>query len=213
MRTKTLLLTVALVAAGAASSMAQVYSQNAVGYINLSIPSGFSMISNQLKPGNANYSLASLIPTPPPGTVFYKFANVGGYSQSVFDDLDLAWTNPNMTVDLGGGGFILSPSAFTLTLVGDVPQGSLSTPTPLGFSVVSSQVPQAGQIQASLGFTPNPGDVVYRFSNISGYSQSVFDDLDLVWLPSEPSVSVGEAFFVLKAPGPSTAWTRAFSVN
>ena len=46
MRTKTLLLTAALSAAGIATSMAQVYSANAVGYVNKLIPTGFSMIAN-----------------------------------------------------------------------------------------------------------------------------------------------------------------------
>jgi hypothetical protein len=49
MRTKTLLLTAALAVAGLSSASAQVYSVNAVGYINLSLPKGFSMICNQLK--------------------------------------------------------------------------------------------------------------------------------------------------------------------
>ena len=46
MRTKTLLLTAALSAAGIASSMAQVYSVNAVGYVNTPLVTGFNLISN-----------------------------------------------------------------------------------------------------------------------------------------------------------------------
>src|SRR5947199_53123 len=38
MRTKTLLLSAALTAAGVCSSLAQVYSVNAVGYVNLTVP-------------------------------------------------------------------------------------------------------------------------------------------------------------------------------
>src|SRR5947207_10303632 len=56
MRTKTLLLTAALAAAGAASAMAQnVYSVNAVGYANVSVPSGFSMIACPFEQTSGDY--------------------------------------------------------------------------------------------------------------------------------------------------------------
>src|SRR5688500_9409874 len=72
MRTKTLLLTAALTAAGVATSMAQVYSVNMVGYINHTIPSGFSMLANQLNNSPDN-KVVTLFPAPPEGTQVYKF--------------------------------------------------------------------------------------------------------------------------------------------
>jgi hypothetical protein len=129
-----------------------------------------------------------------------------------FDGDDLVWTpNGNDTIDLGKGVFINSPTATTLTFVGEVPQGTLVTPTPLGFSITSSQVPQAGQISTALGFPGEPGDQVYKFS-AAGYQIYTFDGDDLVWTPSQPSIGVGESFFLNKA-GSSTTWTRTFSVN
>jgi len=210
MRTKTLLLTAALMAAGVASSMAQVYSVNAVGYVNLSIPGGFSMIANQfIAP---SYKIKDLIPNPPPGTVLYLFSNTGGYDVQTFDDIDLVWSpNPNATLNLGGGAFILSPSLFNLTFVGEVPQGTLNTATPAGFSILSSQVPQSAPI-SNLGLVGEPADVLYKFSNTAGYVVYTFDDIDLVWSPNEPSMGVGESFFLLKS-GPSRTWTRTFTVN
>jgi len=210
MRTKTLLLTAALMAAGVASSMAQVYSVNAVGYVNLSIPGGFSMIANQFVA--PSYKIKDLIPNPPPGTVLYLFSNTGGYDVQTFDDLDLVWSpNPNATLNLGGGAFILAPSTFNLTFVGEVPQGTLNTPTPAGFSILSSQVPQSAPV-STLGLVGEPADVVYKFSNTAGYVVYTFDDLDLVWSPNEPSMGVGESFFLLKS-GPTRNWTRTFTVN
>ena len=92
MRTKTLLLTAALTAAGALTSMAQVYSVNIVGYINLNVPSGFSMIANQLNAATDN-TLETLMPTVPENTTIYKFnpalrAGLGGYDQ-------YQWTSDN----------------------------------------------------------------------------------------------------------------------
>lgn len=189
--------------------MAQVYSVNAVGYVNLSLPAGFSMIANQFT--QTNYSLNALIPNPPPATQIYKFTGTG-YSIYTFDDIDLVWLpNGNDTLDLGGGVFISLPSAATITFVGEVPQGTLVTPTPTGFSIRSSQVPQAGSVSA-LGFQGEAADQIYKL--VSGaYQIFTFDDIDLVWLPSEPALAVGESFFLSKAPGGSPNWTRTFTVN
>jgi len=210
MRTKTLLLTAALIAAGAASSMAQVYSVNAVGYVNLTIPKGFSMSANQFVA--PSYKISDLIPSPTPGTILYKFANVGGYTLDTFDEFDLVWTDPNLTLPLGGGFFIFTSAPFNVTFVGEVPQGTLTTATPKGYSIVSSQVPQAGGVD-TLGYNGEPGDIIYRFSNTSGYTLYTFDEFDLVWTPSIPSVNVGEAFFLFKGVANNTVWTRNFTVN
>jgi len=208
MRTKTLLLTAALMAAGVASSMAQVYSVNAVGYVNLSIPKGFSMVANQFT--QPSYTLGALIPNPPPSTVVYKYTPAG-YLIYTFDDIDLVWyPDANGTIPLGSGVFVLAPSQFNLTFVGEVPQGTLTTPTPHGFSIVASQVPQAGTV-GTLGLQGEPADVIYKYT-ASGYLIYTFDDIDLVWYPAEPNINVGEAFFLLKN-GPAVSWTRNFTVN
>ena len=75
MKTKTLLLAAALAATGAVSGVAQtVYSVNAVGFVNLVIPPGFSINSNPLNA--ADNSVAALFPSVPVGSAIYKF--VGG---------------------------------------------------------------------------------------------------------------------------------------
>jgi hypothetical protein len=209
MRTKALILTAAVGAMSIASSMAQVYSVNAVGYVNISAPAGFSMIAHQFVVPSR--TLNSILPAPLAGTQIYKYTP-SGYLIYTFDGDDLVWTpNGNDTIDLGKGVFINSPAATTLTFDGEVPQGTLVTPTPAGFSITSSQVPQSGQISTALGFPAEGGDQVYQFT-ASGYQIYTFDADDLVWSPSQPSLAVGESFFLNKA-GSSTTWTRTFSVN
>ena len=209
MRTKTLLLTVALVAAGAASSMAQVYSQNAVGYINLNLPQGFSMIANQLKSGGN--TLAEVIPNPPPGTLVYKLVGAN-FVIGTFDEFDLNWgANAGLAVPPGTGLFIALPNPATVTFVGEVPQGSLSTPTPTGFSLVGSQVPQAGPV-TDLNLIAGPGDTIYKFAN-NNYSIFTFDEFDLAWTPSIPNLAVGEGIYLNRVAGSPATWARTFSVN
>ena len=167
------------------------------------------MIANQLK--TPNNTLAEVLPNPPPGTLVYKLVGAN-FIVSTFDEFDLNWgANANLAMGPGTGFFIALPSAATITLVGEVPQGNLSTPTPTGFSIVGSQVPQAGTVTA-LGLVPGPGDTVYKFVN-NNYSISTFDEFDLMWLPSVPSMSVGEGFYLSRVSGSPTTWTRTFSVN
>jgi len=114
----------------------------------------------------------------------------------------------------GEGGFFKSPVATTLTFVGEVLQGSLVNPLPAvgTLGVRSSQVPQAGLITTDLKFPGEPFDQVYKYAG--SWSESHFDDLDLVWYPTEPSFGVGEALMVHKASTSTiTTWARNFTVQ
>lgn len=209
MRTKTLLLTAALGVAGIATSMAQVYSVNAVGYVNVAVPTGFSLIANPLDAGAGNNTIVKLFANVADGTTIYKFNNATGqYSVNVNDGGE--WGNPSDTLEPGDGAFIKNPgAATTVTFVGEVKQGHLTTAIPAGFSIKSSQVPQSGQLDTALGFPAADGDVVYRFNNASSqYIVSVNDGGE--W-SNIPTPNVGEAFFVKKVA--ATSWVRDFSVN
>jgi hypothetical protein len=208
MRTKTLLLTAALGAVGLTSSVAQqVFSVNAVGFVNVAVPPGFSMIANPLNaPTN---TVPALFAGVPDGTTIYKF---DGTSYSV-NSLDLGeWGNPAQTLVPGEGAFIRNPGTtpFTVTFVGEVMQGSLSNPIPAGFSIKSSQVPQSAALDTVLGFPAADGDIVYQFSNAQ--NTYVIHALDLgEWSGGAPVPAVGESFFVKKVAAGN--WTRTFSVN
>jgi hypothetical protein len=199
-------------AAGVATSMAQVFSVNAVGYINVSVPPGFSLIANQLN--NGDNKVTTLIPTAPEGTTVYKFTGAG-YDIISFDSLENAWlpaaTAANLTLSPGEGAFIrnVGQNPLPITFVGEVPTGSLSNPIPAGFSIRSSQVPQAGTL-TELGFPAKPNDTVYQFDGTK-YIINTFDELDNAWLPAVPTVKVGESFFVRKQA--ADTWTRTFNVN
>jgi hypothetical protein len=210
MRTKTLFLTAVLSIAGALTASAQVYSVNAVGYVNISFPRGFSMFANPLKA--ADNTLAKLIPTAPAGTVVYKFnPATGSYSTATFDDLENAWTGAAILLLPGEGAFVSAPSAFQNTFVGEVMQGTaLTTQLPAGFSIASSQVPQEGRIDTVLGFPSVEGATIYQFDNATGgYKTAAYDFGE--WGPVVPTPKVGEAFWA-KMPA-ATAWTRDFNIN
>ena len=223
MRTKALFLAAALSAAGVATSMAQVYSVNAVGYVNQTIPSQFSMIANPLvAPSN---TLNALFPpaSMPPGLGFYKFVG-GGFQISIVDEFDVIWVKNGIpdgdteTLAFGDGAFLFNPgSSFTLTWVGEVAQGTpVSNPAPTGFSVKSSKIPQSGLVTTDLAFTPTAGDIIQKFNSAGQtFETYIFDEFDLIWvrdgLPNQPSLAIAEsAFFNLVAPN---SWNRNFTVN
>jgi hypothetical protein len=222
MRTKTLLLTAALSAAGIATSMAQVYSVNAVGYVNTDLLPGFTLISNPLdnKTGNTIQNLfgTGINGSIPQGLIVYYFnSTTDTFVSASYDDIDQAFlpaANAATVVPPGEGVFVLNPSANTIkvTFVGEVPQGAASNQQlPQGFSIKASTVPIAGPV-TTMSFPAAQGDIIYEWDPVADkYVSNSFDDIDNTWLPAVPNIDVGEAFFLFK--NAATTWTRNFSVN
>lgn len=195
------------------AAMAQaVYSQNVVGYVNVTVPANsFALIANQLDSGDN--TLQSLIPTAPAGTQFFKFSG-SGWTGYTYDDLDEAWL-PAETVTLnpGEGGFVKNNTAsdITVTFVGEVLQGTITVDLPAGFAVRSNPIPQAGGA-SEIGIPAEAGDQIFQYASGAGYTGYTFDDLDNAWLPAPgPNFEVGESFFIRK--NSAASWTREFSVN
>jgi hypothetical protein len=214
MRTKTLLLIAAFGAAGAATSMAQVFSVNAVGYVNKTVPANsYMMVSNPLKA--ATNTVNALFTGVPAGFQVYVYTPGKGYDTATFDDLEggFVGTAANMEITPGEGVFVRNPTtaAVTVTFVGEVPQGTLVTPLVAGLQIVSSQVPQAGTPQ-QLGYVGEVGDQIYQFNaTTQKYDVATFDDLVNDWDPAPKVVDVGDAFFLSKTK--AGQWTRTFNVN
>jgi hypothetical protein len=215
MRTKTLLLTAALSAAGIATSMAQaVYSVNAVGYVNTTLVPGFNLISNPLNNTEPNGNQVQvLFASLPNNSAVYLWTGNGFTIAS--KDPDFGWDPADVasrTLMPGQGAFVNIPAGAgnqTVTFVGEVPQGTLSTPLPVGFSIVSSQVPQEGTAQ-ELNYVPATGDALYFWTG-NGYNAIGWDADFGEYTSPLPTLDVGEAFFVSRATAGS--WNRTFSVN
>jgi hypothetical protein len=122
MRTKALLLTGVLGAAlGSASLMAQVYSLNAVGYINVTLPAGFSLIADplydptsltntgSLGAGLANYISPVLDNTMGASTNSFVNCQVFKYVQSGSSYYEWGFTKGSIKAYLAGTGPALAP--------------------------------------------------------------------------------------------------------
>jgi uncharacterized protein YukE len=176
MRTKTLLLTAALGAAFVASSMAQVYSVNIVGYANVSLPAGqFRLVSNPLDDGtNTVVSLGAQLANKSAiqtwnGTSFDAFnkSAAGAFS---------GW-NTNTSIPVGQGFFIRSSNSITYTFVGNVivnPPGTNTTALPAGLFVLKgSAIPFSGDIAGPNAL--NLGPSLANKSTIQTWNGSGFD--------------------------------------
>ena len=213
MKTKALLAAGLIMAASAASSLAQtVYSVNAVGFVNVTCPPGFSIITNPLE-ASTNTVKALMPATLPSLSAVFKFDSAGGAFQGSIHLGGGNWTANSMTLVPGEGFFFKNPSTtnITITFLGNVKQGTLSTPLPQGFSLVASQVPQAGLVKTDLGMPAGLLDSVFRYNNgTSQYDGYVF--IGGTWTGGgEPTINVGEGFFVKKQSAAS--WDRTFSVS
>jgi len=224
MRTKTLLLTASIMAAGLGASMAQVYSVNAVGYVNKTFPNGgLALVSNPLN--TTNNTLNSILPNVPVDTQMYRFNGASYNDAEFFVDTSTGWLdgggNPSTTVLKPGEGFFLAfppgSGSVTITFVGEVPQGSLTNPVPTGFSIRAQQVPQVIGLSAA-GFPAHVDDVLYFWNYASqGWKDAVQYLGGGSWVDTgtgdtfDPAPAVAEGFFASESAGAN--WTRTFTVN
>ena len=226
MRTKTLITSAVLSIAGAAALQAQVYSVNAVGYINLDVAPGFNLLANQLN--NGDNTVSDLFAGHDMFMSVYKHdATTGAYTINNYEPPsapgagDEFWDDPDMTLSPGEGFWLrnLDASGFTLTLVGEVPQGMLEVGIEPGYNLVASPVPQAGLLQTDLGLPVQDFDSVLRHSptvpspglgDTGTYTSYETDDAG--WLTEEPMVEVGEGIWFRNLNDAKT-WTRDFNVN
>jgi len=213
MRTKTLILSALLgLAASPLLAQSNVYSVNAVGYVQVQFPANqFVAVANPLN--TTNNTIGGLFKTLPDFTAFYKF---NGASYDIATYAFGGWDNPQYTLNPGEGGFIKASANYTNTFVGEVLQGSLTNNFNSGFSMRSSMVPQTGTADA-LGLTAamQDFDAIYQYNSASS-SYDIYTYAFGSWSgPNNgtvpPTIPVASSFF-LQSSGPRT-WVRNFSVN
>jgi len=221
MRTKTLILS-ALLAMAASPLLAQtnVYSVNAVGYVQqVYTPGLLTMIANPLN--TTNNSLGAIFNTAVPNqTQVFKW---NGQTFDIATRVRGAWDHPEYTLNPGEGAFVqLGGSvSYTNTWVGEVMQGSLTNSTSAsGYYMKSSIVPQAGDAD-SLGLTAvlQNQDAVYEYDAANNIYQ-IWSRVRGAWADPQggntpPPINVAQSFFLFTGSvnGGVRSWVRNFSVN
>jgi len=201
--------------------MAQVYSLNIVGYVNVPVPSGYSILANPLSAGVTNG--ANEIMTPIDGEQILTW-NGAGYDYVSFDsgfggwiDADFNPANPP-SLPPGRGFFFFNPgSSATVTFVGQVvpsPGVTNSLTLPSGYSLVGSPLPvTTTAITAAPARLPiidglqmlEWGGAAYIYSSYdSGFGGWIDADFNP---KAEPGYTVGTGFFFYN-PGSDAPWLQ-----
>ncbi|HEY3854421.1 MAG TPA: hypothetical protein VGO67_08525 [Verrucomicrobiae bacterium] len=232
MRTKTMLLSALLGTLGSVSLMAQstnVYSLNAVGYINVTVQPGFNIVSCPLIASPDN-TLNTLLPQTANAYAkwqFWTFSPVTGYTEVIGKQSAWSGTLANAgtnTLNPGQAAWLFNPgtSASNITFVGTVPSSNTTTLTHGSFNLVSSALPVSGVISNKvnlMGFEGAAGkDQFWQYipgtGAGTGFQESIFK-LG-VWTGNAGDATqgtVGGGFFYFNAQATDTTWTQNFSVS
>jgi hypothetical protein len=132
---------------------------------------------------------------------------------------DLAFALTATTLSPGEGGFISLPNGTSadVTMVGEVPQGTLSVDLVQNFQIISQVTPQSVGIEAT-GFPAGDGDTALFWDPVAqAFAEPLtfyagYGWADLAFALNDPTPALGEAFFYNRVSGTDT-WTRTFSVN
>jgi hypothetical protein len=214
MRTKTLLLAAAALAVSAGISMAQTYSQNVVGYVNLTLnASGYTALNVPVDYDGTgtNNVLTNILSgaTLPNGTIIEAWSTGGGsFSANTYGptakNTTPHWASPGVIYNPGEGLFVYNPSNYTVnvTVVGTVLQGGLTNGyiNQAGYSLVGSQFPVAGGISSTYGYKPSLGDL-FESWNAGSFSANTYGTTAKNTTPhwssgAEPQLTIGQAAFI-----------------
>jgi hypothetical protein len=220
MKTQTLLIAAAALAAGVMSSHAQVYSQNIVGYVNIPLVVGNNLIANQLDYDGTgtNNTVNTVFPNGLPNKtiisawnpntatfVTAEYFSTSGWNSGTNSPLVYSALQP-------GSGFFIKVSAPTnITLVVNVITGTNTYPVPAGLTVVAPSAPIAGTLDTTNGFKPNNKDIVDVWvpATSSFTAHEYFTTSG--WGGGDPQLAVGQSVF-LKSTA-NTNWTQVLNVQ
>lgn len=223
MRTKTLLIAAAALAATVITSEAQVYSANIVGYVNVvsPVPNQYALFANPLDNGTNN--LTSLFPTAPNGTSVELWQPGTGSFQLASKSFG-NWST-NLNIPVGTGFFLKYPVAsgiVTNTFVGNVvvqtpnatlgaPSGTNTTSLPVVYVLVGSTFPYSGTLTDTGDNTLNLNPVLPNGSSVevwNGTSYQLASKSFGSW-STNLNLSVGQGFFI-KAKN-ATNWVESLT--
>jgi len=223
-----MLLSALLGTLGSVSLMAQstnVYSLNAVGYINVTIEPGYNIVSCPLiaSPNNAISNLLNNSTGEFKKWQFYSWSpSAGTYTQDT--GVGSAWgSGGSETLNPGQAAWLFNPSntPVTVTFVGTVPSGSLTnTLAPSSFNLVSSILPTSGDIVTNslMNFTTEvKKDQVYVWTpGTSLTSPGSYTQYTAVasGFPTHPVLpTVGTGFWYFNSTNVANNWVENFSVG
>jgi hypothetical protein len=220
-RVKSLLLaSVAIFLSLLLSEAQNIYSENVVGYANISLTNGFNLVANNFDfdGTGTNNTIDSVVGTNMPnGTKVYAFsATAGGYSSATFLAASRTWGGSN-AVAIGmqpGNAFWLRigptvPLPQTLTTVGNVLVGTNMVPVAQNgvFQLMGSTIPVGGPLTTNLGYVPANADKTFQWDPVAqSWTVRTYSARFNTWAGGVPLLRVGEGFWLISHSNAS--WTQ-----
>jgi hypothetical protein len=233
MRTKTVLLSALLAGIGSVSVMAQtnVYSLNAVGYINVTLSPGFNIVSCPLivtdPSGAADNTISNLLGPNTNGQ--YKKWQIYSWNPLAVppsfvqeSGTPSGWANGGTnTISPGQAVWIENPSnsvSPTVTFVGTVPTGTLTNPIYPGFNLLGSIVPASGDLLTNvildLTNTPTKKDQIYTYNPLTtNFTQYSAGGSPAAWSSDPILPNVGTGFWYESQATHTNYWVENYSVS
>jgi len=217
----------AALAAGVATSMAQnVYSLNIVGYYNVPLTVGhpFTAVCAQLVNGTPQNRADFIVPYAD-GDSINTFANFSYHESDMDSGSSTGWTDPATASDLPltalpilspGRGFFYGNNGgrTNITFVGQVPTGTNNVTVLSGLTLVGSMLPYSGLISTtnasnSINLVVPDGTAINTFNGVTFHETDRDSGSGTGWTDAatasdtpEPTMAVGQAFFVNNAAAP-----------
>jgi subtilisin family serine protease len=192
--------------------IASLKSCNAVGYVDVSLPAGSSMIANPLEA--VDNRVCAVLTNVPNGAGLLKWDELNDewFQTNTFSST-YGWSDTNMTLAPGEGALLNVSAATNQSFVGEFPQGYLINPVPSGWSIRGSKLPTSGGVASGLGVPILEGDMIVRmiagtYTNFT-YTNGHWVNTNQTQVP-EPVMSVGESFWIMKPADweqVSTVWS------
>lgn len=199
------------------SGPSNVYSVNIVGYVNVRLFPGLTLLATPLRQSNS--SIASLFggihTYIPDGSQVFRYQDGAAYEVSTYDAVVRTWSNPNFDLSMGAGYFFHNPTSLTVTqtFVGEVLQGWLVNPLSAGLSTKGALVPQRGSVNTVHLIPGQPGEEIRTYVNDQAgggyYNIATFSEETERWEP-DLMLDVAEGFWIHKQS--AQLWVRYFVV-
>jgi hypothetical protein len=192
-------LTVTLLALSAARAQS-IYSVNALGYVDANFVAGANLIANPLF--NSDNTVSNLFHGVPDGTSFAPWNRAGQtFGPTNYYSASTGWSAPGHTLVAPDGGFLILPSAKTISFVGQ-PWELIRGPRCLNFPIgesVWNWMPLSDPANCSfLSPTPSSGTTLAKW-NPQTQAYVTYSYFFGSWgPPPEPQLGLAEAgrFFV-----------------
>ena len=184
-------------------------SVNAVGFQNVTVPTGYSLMSVPFNAvGGATPTIDNIFSTNvPDSTVLYFYEPISGYYSITYIS-GLGWVddsfNPAGTnvLGLGKAFWIQSTSNIVVTTSGEVPGGSVPTNSiniVPGYQLFGYSYPASTSVTNAVGLVPMDSDVIYSYTPGVGYVSLTYINglgwVDDAFSPSDMQISMGQGYW------------------